>query len=419
MPPTTDKLFRWIEDRERERLVEFNTSWGRVLDAGETTLANELSVEFAPSKTLHATPLKVFAGNWQDAAFLADCKKFDVIIADYLIGAIEGFAPYYQEQICTRLEKLLVPGGRIYLVGLQPLSESQVPAGSSDADIKASKLIQDVARIRDACLLLASRRCYREYPIDWSHRQLEQSGLEVRNSVRLINVYDRSSITRQLEVGRRHVPAFQDADLANSMLQALDRVDERLKEVFGSGLEAERRKMCYCFYFYPIKTLIPPLNFSMVASGVYRSGFPNRKNHAFLQQLGLKSVLYLCHQGHQPENIAFFQENNIKVYQCPIDGNKEPFISINPDAMANALRNLLDVRNHPILVHCTKGTHRTGCVIGCMRKMENWSLTSIIDEYCRFAGPRMRLLDQQFIEFFMPTIQYDESQKPKWLSTKV
>ena len=41
------------------------------------------------------------------------------------------------------------------------------------------------------------------------------------------------------------------------------------------------------------KTLIPPLNFSMVASGVYRSGFPNKKNHAFLQQLGLKSVLYV------------------------------------------------------------------------------------------------------------------------------
>ena len=101
-----------------------------------------------------------------------------------------------------------------------------------------------------------------------------------------------------------------------------------------------------------------------------------------------------------------------------------------------------DVRNHPILVHCTKGTvrglisrvlllhdeielrillrssvqHRTGCVVGCMRKMENWSLTSIIDEYCRFAGPRMRLLDQQFIEFFAPTIKYDERQKPKWLS---
>lgn len=91
------------------------------------------------------------------------------------------------------------------------------------------------------------------------------------------------------------------------------------------------------------KTLIPPLNFSMVASGVYRSGFPNRKNHSFLQQLGLKSVLYvgavcllyvafgptdlfgsryLCHQEHQPENVVFFRENDIEVFQCPIDGNK-------------------------------------------------------------------------------------------------
>lgn len=58
--------------------------------------------------------------------------------------------------------------------------------------------------------------------------------------------------------------------------------------------------------------------------------------------------------------------------------------------------------------------HRTGCVIGCMRKMQYWSLTSIIDEYCRFAGPRMRLLDQQFIEFFSPT-EYDERQKPRWI----
>ncbi|RLN89995.1 hypothetical protein BBJ28_00002389 [Nothophytophthora sp. Chile5] len=100
------------------------------------------------------------------------------------------------------------------------------------------------------------------------------------------------------------------------------------------------------------KTLIPPLNFSMVASGVYRSGFPNRKNHAFLQELGLKSVLYVC--------------------------------------AASFWVDLLPV---PV----------------------NWSLTSIIDEYCRFAGPRMRLLDQQFIEFFTPTIQYDERQKPKWI----
>ncbi|KAF1774386.1 Protein-tyrosine phosphatase-like [Phytophthora cactorum] len=450
MAPKTDSLFCWIEEREREHLEHFNSSWGRVLDAGtgrhslswllrggassfikgvvavtgEKPLANELSAEFDPIKTPHAN--------------------------HYLVGAIEGFAPYYQDQICGRLEKMLAPGGRIYLVGLQPLSESQAPMGSSDADVEASKLVQEVARTRDACLLLAGRRCYREYPIDWSHRQLEKVGLEVANSVRLTNVYGHSAITRQLEVGRRHVPLFKDSVLADNMQQALDRVDERLEREFGSGTlpKEEQRRIRFGFdYTFDLraamstyeKTLIPPLNFSMVASGVYRSGFPNRKNHAFLQQLGLKSVLYLCHQGHQPENVAFFKENSIEVFQCPIDGNKEPFISINPDAMADALRHLLGTLDYGkrfvslcatkrccySLSRCKKSPdlgalyERNGCVIGCMRKMENWSLTSIIDEYCRFAGPRMRLLDQQFIEFFTPTIQYDERQKPKWLSSSV
>lgn len=31
---------------------------------------------------------------------------------------------------------------------------------------------------------------------------------------------------------------------------------------------------------------------------------------------------YLCHQAHQADNVAFFEENGITVFQCPIDGNK-------------------------------------------------------------------------------------------------
>ncbi|EEY53180.1 uncharacterized protein PITG_06813 [Phytophthora infestans T30-4] len=273
MPPKTDSLFRWIEEREHHD--SSISPWGRVLDAGtgrhslswllhggvsslieevvavtgEKPLANDLSAEYDPSKTPHATPFKVHAGNWQNATFLSNEKPFDIIIADYLVGAIEGFAPYYQDQICDRLEKLLAPGGRIYLVGLQPLSESQTPAGSSDAEIEAGKLIQEVARTRDACLLLAGRRCYREYPIEWSQRQLEKVGLEVTNSVRLTNVYGRSAITRQLEVGRRHIPLFWDPVLAGHMQQALDCVDERLEEEFGSGAlpKEEQRRIRFGF----------------------------------------------------------------------------------------------------------------------------------------------------------------------------
>jgi hypothetical protein len=37
--------------------------------------------------------------------------------------------------------------------------------------------------------------------------------------------------------------------------------------------------------------LVPPLNFAMVAPGVYRSGHPNRQNFPFLRKLGLKTVM--------------------------------------------------------------------------------------------------------------------------------
>ena len=48
---------------------------------------------------------------------------FDVILADYLIGAMDGFSPYTQDLIVPKLAKLLRPGGRLYIVGLQPIPD--------------------------------------------------------------------------------------------------------------------------------------------------------------------------------------------------------------------------------------------------------------------------------------------------------
>ena len=39
--------------------------------------------------------------------------------------------------------------------------------------------------------------------------------------------------------------------------------------------------------------VVPPINFSLVAPGIYRSGHPNKKNLSFLRRLKLKSVMYL------------------------------------------------------------------------------------------------------------------------------
>jgi tyrosine-protein phosphatase SIW14 len=48
---------------------------------------------------------------------------------------------------------------------------------------------------------------------------------------------------------------------------------------------------CSICYTRPGMPLVPPLNFAMIASGVYRSGHPNKQNFAFLRKLGLKTIM--------------------------------------------------------------------------------------------------------------------------------
>eukprot|EP00039_Didymoeca_costata_P012024 m.172118 g.172118 ORF g.172118 m.172118 type:complete len:201 (-) comp15360_c0_seq28:754-1356(-) len=145
----------------------------------------------------------------------------------------------------------------------------------------------------------------------------------------------------------------------------------------------------------------PPINFSMVAPGVYRSGFPEGDNFSFLEKkLKLKSVLLLVPESIPDKLLAFYKQAGVKVFQIGVPGNKEPFVDIPSDKIADALSVILNKNTHPILLHCNKGKHRTGCLVGCLRKLQNWCHSSICDEYRRFAAPKARALDQQFIELF-------------------
>ena len=161
---------------------------------------------------------------------------------------------------------------------------------------------------------------------------------------------------------------------------------------------------------------IPPINFAAVDKGVYRSGYPSRRNFSFLRNLKLKTVVYLCPEDYAEENADFFSSLDTHVYHFKLEGNKEPVVDISEEEIRRALKIVLDRRNHPLLIHCNKGKHRTGCLVGSLRKMQQWSLTSIFSEYQRFAGAKGRLLDQQFIELMNPKlVDYDLAHKPDWL----
>ncbi|KAL8264507.1 hypothetical protein R6Q59_022637 [Mikania micrantha] len=146
--------------------------------------------------------------------------------------------------------------------------------------------------------------------------------------------------------------------------------------------------------------LYPPVNFSMVDYGIYRSSFPDLANFSFLKSLGLRSIVYLCQETYPEHNLEFLKSNRIRLFHFGMEGTKELFVDIPEETIREALKVVIDVRNHPLLIHCKRGKHRTGCLVGCLRKMQRWSLLSIFDEYHSFAAAKARVSDQRFMELF-------------------
>ncbi|CAN0062964.1 unnamed protein product [Phaeothamnion confervicola] len=146
--------------------------------------------------------------------------------------------------------------------------------------------------------------------------------------------------------------------------------------------------------------LVPPLGFAHVSPGIYRGGYPIACNLPFLRALGLRSIVCLCPEDLKEESRAWAKAHGIRLYCCDVGDNMEPFVSMRREAVTDALSYLLDKENHPVLVHCLKGKNRTGCVVGCLRRLEGWSLSAIFDEYTRYTGPPGKILDLQFIELF-------------------
>lgn len=53
--------------------------------------------------------------------FFCTGVQFDVILADYLVGAMEGFTPFTQDTIFNRLKRHLRPhGGELFIIGQEP-----------------------------------------------------------------------------------------------------------------------------------------------------------------------------------------------------------------------------------------------------------------------------------------------------------
>ncbi|KAJ8129694.1 hypothetical protein O1611_g3935 [Lasiodiplodia mahajangana] len=142
----------------------------------------------------------------------------------------------------------------------------------------------------------------------------------------------------------------------------------------------------------------PPINFSMVSEGLYRSGYPQTEDYPFIQGLKLKTIVTLVNKELPDGYQEFMQANRITHKIFDMAGTKKEDIPVS--MMRSIYAVVSQPNNYPLLIHCNHGKHRTGCVVGILRKSNQWDLKSIINEYSTFAEPKVREADVKYLTDF-------------------
>lgn len=83
------------------------------------------------------------------------------------------------------------------------------------------------------------------------------------------------------------------------------------------------------------------------------------------------------------------------------------------ESLSQSLSIVLDRSNYPILVHCLKGQHYTGIFVACIRRLQQWSLSSIFQEFSLYEK-KMRVYDMLIVELFKDQIHVEKDNLPSW-----
>lgn len=116
---------------------------------------------------------------------------------------------------------------------------------------------------------------------------------------------------------------------------------------------------------------------------------------------------------------AWADSQNIQFHHLEMHSSQEPFILNTHKTVQHnlqtALQLMLNKNNFPILIHSNKGKHRTGVLVGLMRKvLQGWCMSGIFEEYEQFAMGKSEF-DLEFIELWDPELHYDASTLPDFV----
>jgi protein tyrosine/serine phosphatase len=145
--------------------------------------------------------------------------------------------------------------------------------------------------------------------------------------------------------------------------------------------------------FYQSPDTLP--NFHRVSPFLYRGGEPDKEGIARLKEINIKTIidldkdlLNIINPSEVKREKEWAEAAGIRFEHIPMHPLKAP----RPQQVDKALSIILNPANHPVYVHCDRGTNRTGFVVGAYRvRAEGWSPGQAYKEMLRSGFYRYRL----------------------------
>lgn len=197
--------------------------------------------------------------------------------------------------------------------------------------------------------------------------------------------------------------------------------------------------------------LVPPANFGIAEEGIYRCSKVETLNLSFIETLNLKTVIFIG--GQEPSKFfqESFNEQTIKWYLIKMSdfstagkpigsGNRGPGIDnqkhdnkrryshsrtssmdstksaesyhltdsddlmlIKGSCIKKAFQLLLNKERHNILL-----VDRTSIIVGILRKIQRWNISSILNEYRLYSGKNSSYFAETFLEILQVIIKQEK-----------
>ena len=187
-------------------------------------------------------------------------------------------------------------------------------------------------------------------------------------------------VTETLPRAQRRIPNVVDSDeLAQKLQQQLQLGCSNLSRTMEDDLSNPPT---------PEGRDLAPANFAVVAPGIYRSSYPSEPHYTKLADLELKTIITLVPELLPFSYANFISSNGIIHHHIPILANKDEDKYTDAATVNTIMEMLLDRENYPMLIHCNKGKHRTGCMTACSARLPVGRTRHVSRSTCIIQRPK-------------------------------